>query len=56
MNKIVIKELSERKKSKCVCYNCRRPAENLIKIKSSIKAYVCERCLREFLKEISNES
>lgn len=56
MNKLVIKELSKRKKSKCVCYHCRRPAENLIKIKIRLKAYVCEKCLLEFLKEISNES
>lgn len=55
MNKIIIKELRERKKEKYLCYNCRKPAESLIKIKLRLKAYTCEKCLKEFLKEISNE-
>lgn len=53
--KLLIKELSERKKNKKHCYKCDMFAEALFKIKGSCKVYVCEECLLPLLKDMCNE-
>ena len=53
--KLIIKELSEYKKTVKKCYRCKCPADAKFKIKGSCKVYVCEPCLLYLLKDMARE-
>lgn len=54
--KVVIKELSERKKRKYRCASCyTKKADASIYISKEIKTHLCDNCLVGFFKEMAQE-
>ena len=56
MDKIVIKEIKVKPKRICQgLLNCEKPAECVFKMQHYGKLFLCEDCLKHFLKEVIDE-